>query len=194
MKLNKLLFVVCMFIVQPVFTQTFTYAISSGKNHIGTLQAIKTVTNDRTQISVNSKVKVKLFISIDFEYKLNATYKNGQLLFGSVTTYVNGKVHSTSTTEKSNDYYTIEKDGHQSTFFDKITYSGALLYFEEPKGISTLFSEFDTINKPIRLIATGEYQLTNPKNGRLSEYLYKNGILISTTNHHSLMTFTMTKQ
>ncbi|MFK5981617.1 MAG: hypothetical protein QM499_01795 [Flavobacteriaceae bacterium] len=177
-----------------VNSQTLHYKIMSNNSYIGDLKVTKTSNKDAFQIEVISEVKVKLFISIDLKYKLNCTYKNNELFYSSVTTYVNGKIHSTSKTEKIGDYYSITKNGHSSKFLDKIPFSGALLYYSEPKGLTNIFSEFDNLKKPIKNIGINEYQITNPKNGHLSEYKYKNGVLMSTTNHHTLLTFKLTKE
>ena len=177
-----------------VNSQTLHYKITSSGNYIGDLKATKTSVNNILQIEVISEVKVKLFISIDLKYKLNCTYKNNELLFSSVTTFVNGKIHSTSITEKIGNYYDITKNGHSSKFLDEIPFSGALLYYREPKGLTNIYSEFDNLEKPIKNIGINEYQITNPQNGYLSEFKYKNGILVSTTNHHTLLTFKLTKE
>ena len=115
-------------------------------------------------------------------------------MYSSVTTFVNGKIHSTSKTEKIGNYYTITKNGHTSKYLNEIAFSGALLYYREPKGLTNIYSEFDNLEKPIKNIGINEYQITNPKNGYLSEYKYKNGVLVSTTNHHTLLTFKLTKE
>lgn len=191
MKLKFILFLI--FYLQVTFSQTSIYKIRSGETSIGNLSVTQNKQKGLTEINVTSQVKVKLFIEIDLKYKLSSTYKDSEFIFGSVTTYVNGKVHTTTTTEKTGDYYTITKDGHQSKFLNKINYSGAMLYFNEPKDISLIYSEFDAINKPIKLIETQKYQVTNPKNGRLSEYIYKDGVMVSSVIHHALLTFTLTK-
>ena len=180
-----------MFITFSGHSQTLQYDIFSNETHIGDLKVVKASSKDIVQIEVTSEVHVKLFIEINLTYKLNCTYKNNKLWYSSVTTFVNGKVHSTSKTEKVGNYYTIVKNGHSSKFMDDIDFSGALLYFEEPKGIKQIFSEFDNIYKPINSIGSHEYQIVNPKNDYLSEYQYQNGILKSTTNHHKLLTFTL---
>ena len=192
--MKQILLSVFLLIVTIVsYSQTLHYKITSNDSYIGKLEVTKSTTNNLLQIEVLSQVKVNLFIAIDFTYKLNCTYKNNELLFSSVTTYVNGKVHSTTTTEKDGAYYSVTKDEHPLKYLDKIFYSGALLYFTEPKGVTKIFSEFDGISKPITEINKNEYQIRNPKNDHLSEYRYKNGILQSSVNHHRLMTFTLTK-
>ena len=165
----------------------------SKDTQIGELDVSKNENANIVQIEVESNVHVKLFIDVDFKYKLNCTYKNDVLIYSAVTTYVNGRVHSTSTTEKTGDSYTVTKNSHTSKFMKNITFSGALLYFTEPKNIKELFSEFDNIDKPIHKIANHAYQIVNPSDGRLSEYYYKNGVLERTTNHHKFLTFTLIK-
>ncbi len=185
-----------LFLLFPIIgnSQTLHYKVTANDNYIGDLKVSKTLNKDILQIEVISEVKVNLFISINLKYKLNCTYKNDELFFSSVTTYVNGKIHSYSKTEKNGEYYTITNDGHSSKYLNKITFSGALLYYREPKNLTYIYSEFDNINKPIKKTGTTEYQITNPENGHLSEYNYENGILVSTTNHHTLLTFKLTKK
>jgi hypothetical protein len=190
---NKIIIFVCIIIYYTGVAQTSHYKISSRNTPVGNLTVTKTENENLLQIEVISEVSIKVFIKVDLKYKLNCTYKDDELLFSSVTTYVNGKIHTTSKTEKNGANYTIVRDGHESKFLQKITYSGALLYFKEPKGITTVYSEFHAIDKPIKALGNHEYQITNPKNGLLSEYTYQNGILVTTMNHHSLMPFTLTK-
>jgi len=166
---------------------------TSKNSYIGNLEVTKNLNDDLLQIEVISDVKVKLFISIDLKYKLNCTYKNNELFYSSVTTYINGNIHSTSETKKIGDYYTITKNGHSSKYIDKITFSSALLYHQEPKGLTDLYSEFENFNKSIKSIGPHEYQISTPKKGGLSTFSYKNDVLMSLTNHHALLTFKLTK-
>jgi len=191
---QKIILIIFLLTVFISNSQSLHYKITSNKSYIGNLKVTKTIKNDVLQIEALSEVRVKLFIPIGLKYKLSCRYKNNELQYSMVTTFVNGKIHSTSKTEKTGNYYTITKDGHSSKFLNSIAFSGALLYYFEPEGLAKIFSEFDNLEKPIKSIGTNQYQITNPKNGHLSEYKYKDGILESTTNHHTLLTFKLTKQ
>ena len=169
------------------------YKITSKETTIGNLSVKRTADNNTVQIEVLSEIEVKLFITIDIKYKLNSTYKNNELFFSSVTTYVNDKVNSITTTKKNEEYYSVTKDEHSTKYLNEIKISDALLYFVEPKGMTKLFSEFDGISKSIKKIGKNKYQIRNPKNGNVGEYQYKNGILQSSINYHNLMTFSLTK-
>ncbi|NOY47002.1 MAG: hypothetical protein GXO84_02095 [Chlorobi bacterium] len=191
--MRNTLILILIFLSVHCNSQNVNYRITSKETSIGNLSVKKIEENNTIQIEVVSEVTVRLFITIDFKYKLNCTYKDKELIFSSVITYVNGRVHSTTTTKKDGEYYSITKNNHSSKYLNEINFPAALLYFVEPEGVTKIFSEFDGIAKPIKEIVKNKYQITNPKNGRLSEYLYRNGILESSINHHSLMTFTLTK-
>jgi hypothetical protein len=120
---------------------------------------------------------------------LNCTYKENELLFSSVTTYVNGKVNSTLKTEKQDQFYEVTKNGRSSKYIDNIGMSGALSYYEEPLNMSTIYSDFYGYDKNLELIGPHVYKVTNPKNGQISEYYYEDGILKKAIIHHFLMTF-----
>jgi len=192
--ITSILFFLFCIITEQIPAQDLEYNITANKNQLGTILVKQTEKNGIIQIQATSEVKVQLFVNINLKYILNCTYKNNQLLYSSVTTYVNGKLHSTSTTEKKEGYYEVIKDGHSSRLYENIKYSGALLYHTEPIGKTKLYSEFNGIEKPIKKIDAHTYQITNPDNGHISIYKYKNGILESTTIEHALLTFTLTKK
>lgn len=195
MEIKKMFIIICFLVIYSGNAQTLSYKLTSkGGNPIGNLTATKTISGNIMQIDVVSEVKAKIFIEIDVKYKLHSTYKNSELFFSSVTTYVNEKVHSSSKTEKSGDYYTITKNGHASKFLNKIDFSDALLYFEVPKNKSQLFSESNMIEKQIKQTGVNTYDVINPNNSDVSEYKYANGILQKATIHDPFMTFILTKQ
>ena len=182
------------FLSGQVLCQSMTYTITANGHNIGDVSVKKSKTKDYMQIAVTSNVKVKLFITVDISYKLNATYKNNELINSAVTVYVKGKVHSQITTTKNGQFYTIVKNGHTSQYLHKITYSSSLLFVKEPKGVTTLYSDFGGSQKPLAQIGPHLYQLTNPSSGHTENYQYANGVLQKATIEHSLLTFELTKR
>ena len=192
---STLFFLCSFFLASMVYSQTTTYTITANGHTIGKLYVSKSHPEDYTQVSVVSDVKVKLFISVDIKYKLNATYKNNELLNSAVTVYVKGKLHSSITTTKTGDYYTIVDDGHSSQYLHKITYSSALLFIKEPKGISSVYSDFGGEPKPLSKIGLRTYELINPGSGHIETYEYlPDGSLQKATIQHSLLTFELTQK
>ena len=188
----KIIFLIVLFSNLSI-AQTANYKVTSAGIYLGNMTVSKTTTNNVVDIKIVSDVKVKLFLSIDLKYRLNCTYKNNILIYSSVTTYVNGSKHSSVITEKKGQSYIITEDGHASKYLKSIYYSGALLYFDEPKNQNILYSEFTVYDKIIKSIGQNSYLVTDKNTGHKSTYNYKNGILILATIEHTLMTFKMTK-
>ncbi len=192
--MKNILFILFLSFSCTVSSQTLNYEITSGKSHIGEFSIKRLEKNDIVQINGVGEVRVSFFFSFDIKFKLSCTYKENELLFSSVTTYVNGDINSTNIIEKNGDNYSITEDGHLSKLFGKINYSGALLFFREPKKTNTVFSEYDNIENPISEIKENEYQIAYPTDGYRGKYKYKNGVLETTTIDHTLITFTLTRK
>ncbi len=189
--MKKYFVFVLLFISYIGFSQTLQYTISSKKKQLGTLKVEKTKRDSVHQIEVFSNVNFRFFIKIALDYKLKCTYFEDELLRSSVTTYVNGKENSFLKTEKKDNYYEVTDDGETSKYYNSIGLSGALSYFKEPYNMSTIYSDFYGYDKNIEKVEDHIYKVTNPKNGQISEYFYKDGFLNKAIIHHFLMTFTM---
>jgi len=189
--MKKYILLTFLFISYLGYSQTLHYTISSKKKQLGTLKVEKSKKDSIHQIEVFSNVNFRFFIKIALDYKLNCTYYDDELLRSSVTTYVNGKENSYLKTEKKDNYYEVTDDGETSKYYNSIGLSGALSYFKEPSNMSTIYSDFYGYDKNVEKIDTHSYKVTNPKNGQISEYFYKDGLLNKAIIHHFLMTFTM---
>lgn len=192
--MKNALMIICFLFLFFGNSQTLDYDIISKEHSIGHLTTTKTVKDSIVQIDVVSEVSVRILIKIDVKYKLQSTYKNNELFFSSITTYVNGKVHSTCKTERTGNHYTITKDGQTTKFFNKIDFSNALLYYEAPKNQSTIFSEANGFEKQVKQNGVNTYDLVNPDNQRISMYNYTDGILKKATIHNEFMTFILIKK
>lgn len=181
-----------LFFSQVLIAQTsLHYDIISNSFKIGDLYVSKSQNGNEIIYQSKSKTEVKLFVKVELSYNLDAIYKNNQLVFSSVSTYLNGKLHTNTTAEKNKNSYILVSNKHQNRLFKTITYSGVKLYFNEPKNITFVFSEFYNGFNPIKKIANNTYLLTNIENGNTSEYYYQKGILKKAIIHHTLMTFSL---
>ena len=189
----KNLLILFLLLSSVVNSQTLKYEITSNKTHIGNMSTTKTEKNGITQIEVISNIKVKLLFTVQLKYVINSFYENNELLFSSATAYVNGKLHTSSVTKKEGNHYTVVKDGHTTNYYNKITYSGVMLYFSPPKDVGHVYSEFDNVDNKMKSIGKNEYQMTNSENGYVNDYLYKDNVLQIAKIHQSLLTFVITK-
>lgn len=184
---SKIILGICfMLLSTSIMAQTYKYQISNKKDILGKLVVHKTTNDSNMQIEVISDIYVDLLSGIDFKYKYNSTFEDNKLIFSSITTYVNGEVHSTSITEFNNGVYNISKNGHKYQFIESIDYTSALLYTKEPKDISSIYADFENINKQILDEENHCYEVVNDKK-TFASYCYSDGILDSATINQKLM-------
>ncbi|NOX46710.1 MAG: hypothetical protein GXO89_07005 [Chlorobi bacterium] len=140
---------------------------------------------------------VKAITSVDFKfiftykgiYSQEGTYRNGELLQSHLKIIRKGKVSSDTRITKTGNYYTvIEGDEDTSYIYNKIRYSGSLVYFNEPVDISTIYYETSGEQKKIEAIGDHIYHVfkinKNKKNDY--EYEYEDGILKRATIRYPL--------
>lgn len=166
------------FISAPGFGQTAYFSIySTDKALLGNLKVVCTESDTSTTISVNCQFKVKLLVTINVRYILTTVFKENQLYSGEIRTYRNNELHSEMNTIKVGAEYLFTKDGKQSVFLNRITFSESMLYFNEPADLQSIYSEFDGVEKSIFEPGPGHYRIQNPLNGNFSDYFYESGLL-----------------
>lgn len=209
MKKSVLIFILLLTVFSIGYTQTYKYNIISKGRKAGVLTATKVkggnasgqektadaptqaLSSDQEIIQVRSEFDVHLFIEVHASYKMDCKYDKGELVEYSVETFKDGNLHSSSKGTKEGGMYRFVEDGDQSEQKGDIRYSGAMLYFKEPKGISTVFSEIHAKDKPVEKIGEGHYKLIDPSTGHSNQYFYRNGVLIKALIDHSLFSFSL---
>ncbi|MBK6525360.1 MAG: hypothetical protein IPG07_07260 [Crocinitomicaceae bacterium] len=176
------------------FGQTAGYTIySADKELLGQLKVSSIQADTTTKIAVVSQFKIKMLITIDVKYTLQSFYRNGELVSNSIKMYRNDELHSFAKTTKVGSQYKFIKDENESIYDKRISFSESLLYFNEPIQISTIYSEFDGVEKTIIESSKGHYKIKNPLNGNESEYFYEKGTLSSAIVHFQMMTLYLVK-
>lgn len=140
------------------------------------------------RIEAITDVEVKLIFTYRVKYIQNSLYRNGQLWSSHVQTIKNGKVNSDVWLEKQGGIYHLKKDGESAYIHDRITYSGSLLYFNEPKEVSYLYKERSGEKQPLKRTADHTYILTDEKNKKTNEYEYEEGTLVRAALVHPVAT------
>jgi len=190
--MKKSLFYIFIFFSFQLFSQTVVdslqYKITTENGiSLGRLKVIQNKVDDVIETNVTSRTKIKLFVTVDLTYNLYSIYKDKHLFHSLVSVYLNKRLHSKTKVDRIGDTYQIFKNG-QKTYLNKVViYSGSLLYFKEPLGLTQIFSEFDGLIKSIDKIGPHQYRITNPINGKTSIYEYQDGILKQIIIHHKLL-------
>ena len=184
-----LLFVV--FCASSVFAQeeqSARYNIWVLGMNIGDFTVKQTGENGNLDIQAVTDVEVRLLVPYRVKFVQNSTYKEGSLANFHVQTLKNGKVNSDTKLEKNGDSYVLVKDGDSTLVHENITFSGSLLYFNEPAGISQVFKERSGEVQKIEKVDKHTYRVSDEKNRKAHEYSYKDGILQEAELKHPLAT------
>ncbi|MFV0267240.1 MAG: DUF6134 family protein [Draconibacterium sp.] len=156
--------------------------------NIGDFTVKQTGENGNLDIQAVTDVEVRLLVPYRVKFVQNSTYKEGSLANFHVQTLKNGKVNSDTKLGKSGDSYLLVKDGDSTLVHESITFSGSLLYFNEPAGISQVFKERSGEVQKIEKIDNHTYRISDEKNRKAHEYSYKDGILQEAELKHPLAT------
>jgi hypothetical protein len=152
-----------------------SYEVVRNGDVIGNIQAVKRVTEQQVDYTMESNVQIRLLLTITMYSRVTGTFRNGFLQNGSVVRRVNGKDRANARIILSNDHYLIEEKEQKTRFTEKIFYSSARILHDEPSGITRIFSENFKKFIPIRELRPHYYELTLP-DGNKNFYTYVNGV------------------
>jgi hypothetical protein len=130
-------------------------------------------------IKTNTEVKVMAFL-IHVESELRIIKEDNILVEGTAYRHANrGSSDVQAHVKRLNGQaYEKERNGTKATFnHTGITFCVADLYFKEPKGLKTVFSNMYADHMQVKDLGKGKYQLTGPEN-KVSSYSYLNGRLV----------------
>lgn len=186
-----LLLIINTFLVK-VQDKTLNYDLSVAGNSIGTLTAVKKVKGNSTIYTTNSLATVHIFGETQISTSLTVEFLNGILQSSHYKIEKNGTLNDESNTILKNGVYYINHNGKTSQVNSPITYATTMLYFDEPKGIETVFAELEGITKTISKTGSSMYVLSDPGNHHTNSYTYTNGMLEEAVISHTLFNFKLT--
>ncbi len=158
-------------------------------NIVGSLKASKTKTDAITTYKSATNIETRIIKEFSVHYNYNVAFENAFLKDAEVHITVNKKPHAETITRWKDTYYQVIKDEKDETSINKsINYATVQLYFEEPKNITTCFSEQDASFNTIMAMGNHTYKKINSK-GNENLYYYKNGNLIKATIDGGIIKF-----
>lgn len=186
----------CLVLLLALFISTFVsarpnemetmYSINLLGAKIGKFSVVQKNENGNINIEAITDVEVKLLFTYRIKYIQNTVYEQGVLKSSNVKTYKNGKLNSDTMLKLENDVYLQIADGDTAVVNHPITYSGSLLYFNEPVGVKQLYKERTAEMRPITPLSDNTYVVTDQNERELNRYIYKNGVLEYAKMHHSI--------
>ncbi len=169
------------------------YSIHMLGVNVGEFSVIQTSNNGIVNIEAITDIKVNLPFSYRIKYVQNTIYKKGVLTHSHVKTYKNGKLNSNMWMNFENGLYLLVADGDTTITVDSITYSGSLLYFNEPITNRQIYNERSSEMRTITSVSERTYIIKDKKERELNRYYYENGILQSAIMRHTLGTLELNR-
>ncbi|WP_319226642.1 DUF6134 family protein [Draconibacterium orientale] len=145
--------------------------------YIGEFSVRQTGKNGNFKIEAITDVKIDLLFSYRIKYIQNTVYEQGILQSSHVETYKNGKLNSTVLLKREGASYLLVSNGDTTIMNDTITYSGSLIYFNEPRGIKNIYKERSAEMQQINSVSEHTYAIKDENEKELNSYFYEGGIL-----------------
>lgn len=180
MKKSLLMLVFCVLFAGLLNAQTRRYEVVLSGDKIGELTVTRTVKGAFTTYKLESRSEAKVLFTTKKNYVLmDVTYKDGKLVSSYCKNEINDEVDNYASISWDGSKYNITNEKKKLTYAAPVTFSVISLYFKEPKGINTLFTERIGEAYPLTDLGSGRYEYKIP-NGDKNVYVYKNGELVET--------------
>jgi hypothetical protein len=162
---------------------------------LGTLQIKQEKVGENTYYHNKTIFDINLlFKKVKMEIKNQTHYQGGQLMTSRSSVIANGELRSTSAIVWDNNQYDIQVDGEPRPGLEApVTFSGTLLYFVEPRGISEVFSESSGVFMPVELVKQGVYRVTDPETNRDMIRTYQGGKQVKVKIKHPLLSISLSR-
>ncbi|MCG6189844.1 hypothetical protein K5G00_20620 [Maribellus maritimus] len=164
------------------------YSLHLLGSNIGEFSVTQTAENGNLIIEAITDVNINFLFSYRVKYVQKTIYNQGTLQSSQVETYKNGKLNSDFLLKLEGNSYLLVSDGDTTIINGLIAYSGSMVYFNEPKGITKIFKERNAETMWISPANEHEYIVKDIKGREINRYYYKNEILEYAEMRHAVGT------
>ena len=173
--------------------QNLLYAIKLNDELMGKMSAIKKGAKVKTY-QIESNIKVEKMISVEMHYLIRSEFDKQGLVKSTARETANGKDYMNTETTRLTEGYAVKTLKEQSQIKGKtIGYNLCMIYFQEPSGVSEVWSDSFGEFFKIKPAGKNRYELMLP-GGKSSFYTYYKGICttVETDMPFGKLTFTLT--
>ncbi len=159
-----------------------TFEVTFKGDKIGTLHALEDRSGSQLVKDLRTVTDTKvIMMSIHVESEVSITHIDGALIKGTAYRHANRgaeDVHA-HVTRIDDTSYEVERNGRKEKMENvKIDFCVIDLFFREPRGMKTIFSNMYAQMLTIKNVGAGKYMLVTPDN-KNSYYTYQNGKLMT---------------
>ena len=172
-------------------SQNLHYKIVQGGDEIGWMRLDRVISGNRSTLLLISEIKTRVIFLIKVCAKETAEFENGRLIHSTQFRKTNGDVKLNKLTRLKANKYEVEENGEkQNLAFTNITTNLLSLYFQEPVGINTLYSDKFECFVKVTKTDDGGYKVKFP-DGNSNVFYYSGGICTKIIIEHTFYTATI---
>lgn len=167
------------------------YKIVQGGVEIGWIRLEKNMAGNKSNLVLISEIKTRMIFRINVCAKETADFENGKLIHSSQFRKTNGDIKVNKQTRLVADKYEVLENGENQNL--NIAYIGTnllCLYFQEPAGISLLYSDKHECFIKVTKTEDGGYKVKFP-DGNSNVFYYSGGICTKIIIGHTFYTVTI---
>lgn len=192
---NKILVLLLLMVLTQVSLhgQTLLYNIKLNEELMGKMSAVKKGNKEKSY-QIESNIKVEKMISVEMYYLIRSEFDKKGLVKSTAKETANGKEYMNTETTRQTEGYAVKTLKEQSQIKGRqIAYNLCMIYFQEPIGVSEVWSDSFGEFFKIKPAGKNRYELLLP-GGKSSFYSYYKGICTSveTDMPFGKLTFTLT--
>jgi len=151
------------------------FEIVKNNKVIGTINMVMKVNGDSIIFDSESQINVKFLLKFEITGKEKSVFENGVLVYSSVYRKLNNKVKANHVIERRGSFYSLNDNNKSEVLnLDDIEQNLIMLYFNEPKNITSIFCDNQKEMIQIKNLGQGKYKVEISK-GKYNIFHYKNG-------------------
>ena len=166
--------------------QTYVYDAFIKGHDVGEMTVDREVNDESEKISVTSRIKAHMLVTIRVDFDSNSTYMDGALVEAEAITKTNGHLHSQAKTILKDGKYQVNLDGDSKQVAGSKLIGGDMFYFEEPTNVKKIYSLASAEMLDVSTASSNEYYFEY--DGKKELHKYSNGVLSEMRLEHRLYT------
>lgn len=181
------IFLSLLFFTPLANAQILNYDVYYGDSQVGSMEVEKKHEGEKVILHSHGKVTLSLVFTLELEFIHHAEFREGGLLSSLSKNLRGGDLTDMSSGYQNGSSYQNRVNDEIKRMNLPIDFTVLSMYFAEPLGLKSIYSERTGTLLPVRKTSTSHYEVTQ-YNGNQTRYVYKNGVVILMEVDHSIAT------
>ena len=184
----------CSFCANSSSGQSMSYDIFIKDKNVGNMIVKESQSEDTISYLIKTNIHIDIVFTIDINHTIRSSFLLEKFCHSMTKNIVNGreKEFTETYTRGSKTYFRID-DKDIREIDGNIDHTIASLYFNEPVGAKSVYSERFGEHLSLNYVAPGKYEVTLP-NGKTNMYHYKSGNCWKVISEQTMADITIIKR